>query len=222
MRMYLRVFTAIALATLEAVYTEDSCTYSVDNRNYNFTSLKKLPTMPYRVYDTETMYAFNLCGLPAEFSPMLPVTRQHVSFRPTYSVSPATQQHASVMRRTATQQGIVRRRDHINMMKAAKPGMESSVHNPHGLNPTLNVEETRVQGDRPKSKMWCENHKSTTHNTADCRNPPRDPPRDDDANLRRPMPPRKTRNVPIANAEATPQKSAGSRTSTRGPRWTPT
>ena len=29
--------------------------------------------------------------------------------------------------------------------------------------------------------MWCENHRSTSHNTTDCRNPPRDPPRDADA-----------------------------------------
>ena len=53
------------------------------------------------------------------------------------------------------------------------------------LNPTLNVEvqdEHEVSLDRPKAKIWWENHKSTTHNTADCRNPPRDPPRDDDAN----------------------------------------
>ena len=53
------------------------------------------------------------------------------------------------------------------------------------LNPTLNVkvqDEHEVSRDRPKAKIWCENHKSTTHNTAYCRNPPRDPPRDDDAN----------------------------------------
>ena len=55
------------------------------------------------------------------------------------------------------------------------------------LDPTLNVEihdEGGVSRDRPiaKAKVWCENHRSTTHKPADCRNPPRDPPRDDDAN----------------------------------------
>ena len=54
------------------------------------------------------------------------------------------------------------------------------------LNPTLNVknhDKEDVCRDRPKSKLcklWWKHHKSTTHNTTDCRNPPHDDEADQD------------------------------------------
>ena len=49
------------------------------------------------------------------------------------------------------------------------------------LNPALNVknyDEEGVSRNRPKANLWCKHHRSTTHNTADYH----DPPRDDEAN----------------------------------------